>query len=160
MAEIYPPFDSPWLASAGPIKILTTLIKTVNDTMLLGETIDCLGPGQDALQGPSNCADTCGGSRTIYEIFSPLYFPDYYPCDYTPGKIGGDIAYGVNYFRGGQPPPDSCLNPYTGQWLYSAGDVNGDCRFIGSDITYLLGYFHGIHDHLRWCPQTPPLNRD
>jgi len=85
-------------------------------------------------------------------------------CDFVPGDINGDsiaissdITYGVNYFRGGPPPPDSCRLG-DGTWLYVAGDVNGSCTFIGSDITFLVGYFRGINISLQWCDQLPPAN--
>mgnify|MGYP000411161115 CR=1 FL=1 len=86
-------------------------------------------------------------------------------CDFVPGDIngdgnvmGGDVTYGVRYFKGlGNPPPDSCWNDSTGSWLYSAGDANGDCQFRGSDITFLVAYFKGLQPRIKWCPQTPPL---
>ncbi len=86
-------------------------------------------------------------------------------CDFVPGDIngdgnvmGGDVTYGVRYFKGlGNPPPDSCWNDSTGSWLYSAGDANGDCQFRGSDITFLVAYFKGFQPRIKWCPQTPPL---
>ncbi|MCD6162507.1 MAG: hypothetical protein J7K40_08860 [candidate division Zixibacteria bacterium] len=87
-----------------------------------------------------------------------------FPCDYVPGDIngddiviGGDITYGVRYLKGiGQPPPDSCYNGYTDEWLYAAADVNGDCIFMGSDIIYLVEYFKGNNPPPQFCPQTPP----
>ncbi|MCD6161594.1 MAG: hypothetical protein J7K40_04165, partial [candidate division Zixibacteria bacterium] len=39
------------------------------------------------------------------------------------------------------PPPDSCMCP--DEYLYHAAGANGNCVFIGSDITYLLNYFRG-----------------
>lgn len=71
------------------------------------------------------------------------------PCEYLIGdisgdgqRIGGDVTYGVRYFKGiGNPPPDSCLMDSTETYLYVAGDVNGNCEFRGSDITRLVSYF-------------------
>ena len=84
---------------------------------------------------------------------------------YVPGDINGnqevdgsDVTYGVRYFNGGPPPPDSCWDGASGNWLYVAGDVNGDCIFIGSDITYLVQYFNGYCHNLRYCPNTPPAH--
>jgi len=168
VANSTPPYDNPWLRAITPIKLFSTAIHTVFDTSLLGRTVAGLGPGLDSQYGPSYCDDTTGQRCNVYEIFSPLYFPDISWCDYSPGDIGGgggtpigsDITYGVNYFRGvGGPPPDSCINPQNGEWLYVAGDVNGDCQFICSDITYLVRYFMGIQPVLRYCPYTPPLNQ-
>ena len=63
----------------------------------------------------------------------------------------------MNFFIGtGNPPPDSCWNDVEQEWLYSAGDANGDCQFIGSDITYLISYFRGTNPPPQYCPQTPP----
>jgi hypothetical protein len=87
------------------------------------------------------------------------------PCAYKPGDIngddvviGGDVTYGVRYFKGiGSQPPDSCWNDSTQNWLYAAGDVNGNCEFRGSDITFLVAYFKSIQPALKWCRWTPPL---
>jgi hypothetical protein len=72
-------------------------------------------------------------------------------CDYFLGdinadgqRIGGDVTYGVRFFKGiGAPPPDSCYMDSTGSYLYVAGDVNGNCEFRGSDITRLVAFFKG-----------------
>jgi len=84
-------------------------------------------------------------------------------CDYVLGDIngdslviGGDITFGVRYFKGhGLPPPDSCYLDSSSAWLYVAGDVNGNCEFRGSDITRLVSYFKGLAD-LLYCPFFPP----
>ena len=102
-----------------------------------------------------------GDSVTNYIYYTPWILGI---CDYIPGDIngdgsviGGDVTYGVRYFKLlGAPPPDSCLNDSTMTWLYSAGDVNGNCEFRGSDITYLVAYFKGTNPRLKWCPRTPP----
>ena len=77
-----------------------------------------------------------------------------YPCDYLLGDIngdrsviGGDVTYGVRYFKGiGAQPPDSCYHDSLGdnRWLYAGGDVNGSCDFRGSDITRLVSFFKGM----------------
>ena len=92
---------------------------------------------------------------------------DFAPCSYTPGDINGDghligsdVTYGVNYFRGGTPPPDSCWNNVTSEWQYTAADGNGDCHFIGSDITYLVNYFRGVNPLPQYCIQTPPADAE
>jgi hypothetical protein len=72
-------------------------------------------------------------------------------CNYMPGdinsdgqRIGGDVTYGVRYFKGvGGVPPDSCHMDSTSTYLYVAGDVNGNCEFRGSDITRLVAFFKG-----------------
>jgi hypothetical protein len=73
-------------------------------------------------------------------------------CEYMTGdinsdgqRIGGDVTYGVRYFKSiGPPPPDSCYMDSTGTFLYVAGDVNGNCEFRGSDITRLVAFFKGF----------------
>ena len=84
-------------------------------------------------------------------------------CDYMPGDvngsgnvIGSDVTYLVNFFRGGDPPPDSCWNESENGWLYAAADCNGDCHVIGSDVTFLVNYFRGTQPAILWCPQVPP----
>jgi len=85
------------------------------------------------------------------------------PCEYLPGdingdgnRIGGDVTFGVRYFKGiGGPPPDSCYMDSTGGYLYVAGDVNGNCEFRGSDITRLVAYFKG-NATLSYCHFFPP----
>ena len=83
---------------------------------------------------------------------------------YLPGDVNGDnningsdVTFGVNYFKGGSQPPDSCWNDSTSNWHYCAADVNGDCLFIGSDITYYVAYFHGQNVGPTYCPQTSPF---
>jgi hypothetical protein len=72
-------------------------------------------------------------------------------CEYMLGdingdgqRLGGDVTYGVRYFKGtGNPPPDSCYLDSTSVYLYVTGDVNGNCEFRGSDITRLVAFFKG-----------------
>jgi hypothetical protein len=85
------------------------------------------------------------------------------PCEYMPGdisgdgqRLGGDVTYGVRYFKGvGNPPPDSCLMDSTHAYLYVAGDCNGDCQFRGADITRLVSYFKGTAT-MSYCHFFPP----
>jgi|GEM_PF-2135886 predicted extracellular nuclease len=91
-------------------------------------------------------------------------------CEYLIGDIsgdgqrmGGDVTYGVRYFKGvGPVPRDSCYMDSTGTYLYVAGDVNGNCEFRGSDVTRLVGYFKGTAQLscCHWFPTTlPPILR-
>jgi hypothetical protein len=85
------------------------------------------------------------------------------PCVYLPGdingdnqRIGGDVTYGVRYFKGtGGVPPDSCYMDSTSAYLYVSGDVNGNCEFRGSDITRLVAFFKGTAQ-LSYCHFFPP----
>jgi hypothetical protein len=55
---------------------------------------------------------------------------------------GGDITYGIHYFKSiGLPPVDRCYLESTYSFIYVAADVNGNCEFRGSDITRLVQSF-------------------
>jgi len=100
----------------------------------------------------------------------PNKLPDL-PRNYgwSPGDVngdgvrgGGDVTYGVRYFKGlGTPPVDSvyldtiCDFVDNGSWFYFRSDVNGDCRFSGADITRLVAYFKGTTTVIP-CPYTRP----
>lgn len=82
-------------------------------------------------------------------------------CNYAPGDAnasgnvnGLDVTYGVNYFKGGTPPPYRC-ECTLGNIIYAAGDVNGTCSFNGIDITYFVSYLKGGAP-LHFCPDCPP----
>jgi len=81
-------------------------------------------------------------------------------CDYVIGDIndngqlnGIDITYGVNYFKGYPPPPNSCF--CDGHTWFISGDVNGDCQFNGMDIVFLVNYLKGGPPWVP-CPACPP----
>jgi hypothetical protein len=88
------------------------------------------------------------------------------PCEYLIGdisgdgqRLGGDVTYGVRYFKGiGTPPRDSCFMDSTGTYLYVAADCNGNCEFRGSDITRLVSYFKGLAmlNNCHFFPTTLP----
>jgi hypothetical protein len=91
-------------------------------------------------------------------------------CDYLIGdisgdgqRIGGDVTYGVRYFKGlGSAPMDSCYADSINAYIYVAGDCNGNCEFRGSDITRLVAYFKG-DTQLAFChffPTTLPILRN
>lgn len=97
-----------------------------------------------------------GTYGTVYTSWLSPYREAYFDrsspyCEYLSGdingdgvRIGGDVTYGVRYFKGvGGPPPDSCYMDSTHTYLYVAGDVNGNCEFRGSDITRLVSFFKG-----------------
>jgi hypothetical protein len=83
-------------------------------------------------------------------------------CDYAVGDANGnhvfnglDVTYSVSYFKGGPPPPYSCLcNNST--W-YVSGDVNASCSYNGLDVTYMVAYFKG-GPAVYPCPDCPPAN--
>ncbi|MCD6161180.1 MAG: S8 family serine peptidase [candidate division Zixibacteria bacterium] len=159
--------DNPWLHAEAPIKILTYVVKIVDNAGLLNQVLPAIGTGLNTYQGPSNMGDTLGyEGYPVMESFSEFHFIESFACDYLPGDINGDkvlmgsdATYGVRYFKGmGTPPPDSCYNTSASEWLYAAADCNGDCFFMGSDIVYIVAYFKGENQPPQWCPQTPPLS--
>ena len=83
-------------------------------------------------------------------------------CHYKLGDINGDeivdgrdLIYGVNYFKGGNPPPYECFCGNFGS-IFAAGDINGSCTFNGSDISGLVNYFRGFGE-LEACFNCPPI---
>ncbi|UCE66467.1 MAG: carboxypeptidase regulatory-like domain-containing protein, partial [Candidatus Zixiibacteriota bacterium] len=96
------------------------------------------------------------GDSTILNIVMKV------ACNYIVGDInnsggynGLDITFGVNYFKGGQPPTFECYCPPHGTW-FVAGDVNGSCIFNGLDITYGVNFFKGGRDPVA-CADCPPV---
>lgn len=91
---------------------------------------------------------------------APYHFEVIPGCTYVTGDInnngtfnGIDVTYGVGYFKGGNPPPYSCL--CNGSTWFVAGDVNGNCSFNGIDITYMVSYFKGGSAPIS-CPACAP----
>jgi hypothetical protein len=76
-ARMVPPYKSPLLHFDEPTLALKFAVKTVDDQSLIGQTIDCLGPGLNQAQGPSNAGDTTGMiSYNVNQQFSPVHFAD------------------------------------------------------------------------------------
>jgi hypothetical protein len=69
-------------------------------------------------------------------------------------RTGLDVTYAVHFFRGGPPPPYSCL--CGSGILYVSGDVNASCTFDGLDVTYMVRYFKGGSPPM-FCPSCPPV---
>jgi hypothetical protein len=161
---------NPYFHSVDPIHLFTIVIRPINDISVIGDTIDCIGPGVNAQLGYAAAGDTIGGpGYQVVQHFSKLKFSRTSSgCDYYLGDIngdsnvmGGDVTYGVRFFKGlGVQPPDSCRNDSLpgNQYLYMSGDVNGNCEFRGSDITRLVAYFKGIAT-LGYCRFFPPPMR-
>jgi hypothetical protein len=85
-------------------------------------------------------------------------------CSYIAGDVnqsgffnGIDVTYGVAYFKGGNPPPNSC--DCNGSIWYVAGDVNGNCQYNGIDIVYMVSFFKGGPQPVPCasCPPQAPL---
>ena len=90
-----------------------------------------------------------------------LYTYGYNNCCYINGDVNGsgrfdglDIVFGVNYFKGGMPPPYYCI--CNGYYWHESGDINGDCHFNGLDITYMVGVLKGFWP-ASFCPECPSL---
>ena len=67
---------------------------------------------------------------------------------WPPRVIGSDLIYLARCILDISEP---CLIDS----FYVAGDINGDCQVLGSDVTWLVNYFKGIND-IRWCPEYIP----
>lgn len=159
-----------WLHFDIPTLIISFRVVLVNDPSLMGDTIECLGPGINSTLGGSAAGDTLGMfAYPMVEHFSPIYFvpiPDTcnyalldFDCDCIPDTGNYSIiTYWIRYFKGvgADTLPCYCWDNYHNRWLYSPGDVNGSCRFCGADILYLIAYFSGRVDEILWCPYTPP----
>jgi hypothetical protein len=159
--------DPIWIHFDIPTLIISYQVLLTNDSLLAGDTIECLGPGLSSRNGSSGAGDTLGlYEYPIVEYFSPILFaplPD--SCHYVPGDFdcdciqdlnGNTITYMIRYFKGvAEPPPCSCWNSFNNTWLYAGGDVNGDCKFSGSDVLYLVAYFQGNVPELKCCPFIP-----
>jgi hypothetical protein len=113
--------------------------------------------------------DSLGGNPYVLtEHFSPIFFHLNRPetCDYIPGDfnhdgalVGGDVTYGVRYFKGFCDLPSfRCNNDSTGRTFYSPGDITGNCELQANDITRLVAYFKGTAT-INYCRWTPPRNR-
>ncbi len=143
--------------------ICTFSMRVSTDTSLFGDTLYPFSSGYDQVSGPGFWGGLNGLQDIIPSVsYSPLIV-NQVTCDYIIGDInnngvanGIDVVYGVNYFKGGPPPPVSCDMCPQPAPFYAAGDVNGDCIFNGIDITFWVGYLKGILPWLRHCPSCPP----
>jgi hypothetical protein len=86
------------------------------------------------------------GSYSI-ELAWGIYSINFSMSGYTDVNITTDV-------KDGGTTSLSMIMPL-GQINAFPGDVNGDCRLIGSDVTYLVGYFRGINPHPEFvdCPE-------
>jgi hypothetical protein len=86
------------------------------------------------------------GSYSI-ELAWGIYDVSYSMSGYANVNIITDV-------KDGETTSLSMIMPL-GQINAFPGDVNGDCRLIGSDVTYLVGYFRGINPHPEFvdCPE-------
>jgi hypothetical protein len=117
--------------------------------------------------GRSRKADVQGNLIAVADESAVLFFTyPGYGCDYMPGDFNGDgspngldISYGINYFKGGYPLPNTCSCPPLPFPFYGAGDCNGSCTFNGLDITYFIRYLKWQDVTLGFCPTCPPLRR-
>jgi hypothetical protein len=167
-ADLYYPPGNPWLHNVDAIKILSMAVRVIDDTLILGDTVPCLGQGLNLQWGWSSAWDSTGSANySVLEHFSPLYFTsESQSCDYIAGDINGDssvgsadVTFGVRYFKGhGNYPPVYCYLDSSGGYFFPAGDVNGNCEFRGSDIARLVAHLKGLRT-LSYCHWIPPIGR-
>jgi len=66
---------NPWLHFITPTKAVTFMFKTVNDPLLMGDTIQCFGAGINPSLGYSSASDTLvQNNYPVIEVFSPVFF--------------------------------------------------------------------------------------
>jgi hypothetical protein len=149
------------------VLIATFKMKVINNDSLLGDTIQPFILGHDYANGGLFWGMHDGLQVAIPTAsFSPLQLLEHISCPYVPGDINGsgllngiDIVYGVNYFKGGNPPMVRCDMCPQSQPFYAAGDINGDCIFNGLDITYIVHYLKTSFPPVRFCPSCPPAGQ-
>jgi hypothetical protein len=145
-----------------PKRFLTFFIKPQNNPNYIGDTISCLGAGQNPIYG-SSWAGGVSGQLPLQERYSPLNFTTLPgTCIYVidTSYIYGIVTIMAVLLKGGWVPPpfgNYCSHPsLPGDHLIRAMfDYNGDCRFSGADVAYVVGYYKGRICKLYDCPLTP-----
>ena len=153
---------SPWLHFKLPSRILTFGMKIVNDSLIIGDTVACIGIGAHPDGYPFGVADTLGSAYASVEHISEVAFvlePEVYNYraadinmyngTWPPLVMGSDVTYLVNYFSGSVSSLPCMIN---GFWC--SADVNGDCIVMGSDVVRLVNHFKGIMPYT-FCPDYP-----
>jgi hypothetical protein len=147
-----------------PKRVLTFYLLPENNPDLIGDTIACLGVGQNPTLGTSWASDTAGPLPLI-EYYSPLNFaiePE--TCNYVfetdSLRLFGVVTFLVRYFKGiplHLPPEAYCTHPALpgDHRLLALYDYNGNCEVNGADVLFLVGYLKGIHCRFYDCPLTP-----
>lgn len=125
-SNISPPYDAPYLNSLVPIRVLSFVVKTANDSSVIGETAAAFVKGYNRIQGPSNASDPSGGTTyPIYEQHTPIYFKG-------AGKVRGTVI-------------DNNSDPLENVEVV---DLNSSrTTYTASDGTYMIeNLFPGLHD--------------
>jgi hypothetical protein len=144
------------------LAMCTFKMVVTSDPSCVGDTINPFREGYDPLNG-GPLWGLLGGLEYIvpFATYPRLLILPSSNCSYVVGDINGDDAlngldavYGVNYFKGGPPPPYNCQCSFGDAW-FVAGDVNGSCTFNGFDITYMVAYLKGGPAPYP-CPGCPP----
>lgn len=140
-------------------KIADIIIVIAGNPALLGTTASIVQgfypPFADLYFNSTN------GDWTWFPMFTPGYIDlgyAYLPGDanmgngaWPPAVTGSDLTYLVNFFKSYPCCPGCLLNGF-----WAAGDINGDCVILGSDVTRLQNYFRGTAT-ISYCPGYPPL---
>ena len=140
-------------------KIADIVIVIANNQELVGTTASILQgfypPFADMYMNSTDA------EWTWFPMFTPGYIDlgySYLPGDanmgngaWPPAITGADLTYMVNYFKSYACCPGCLLNDF-----YAAGDINGDCVVMGSDVTRFQNYFRGTTT-ISYCPNYYPL---
>jgi plastocyanin len=128
------------------------IVHTTTDTSANLWDSGFLNPGEVFTYHADQAGDfnyICSLHPTTMTGILHVFDPNAGGCDYVVGDVnnsggynGLDVTYGVNYFKGGPPPPYEC-ECTTGNSWFVAGDVNASCSYNGLDVTYGVSYLKG-----------------
>jgi len=116
-AQLNPQSEAPWFYSLAYTVGMKFMLKTVNDSSLIGDDVMAIGPGLNYPQGPTNIGDTLGYAGFFpVETFAMFHF------------LGGGYVEGIaSDLNSGVPIENVCIT---------------DSRWGKTDTTDTDGFFH------------------
>jgi hypothetical protein len=137
--ELYEPFNSPHLDCTTPTKILTFVVRIPNNPSLIGNTIQCLGPGIGQFNIATEFADSVGMPIDDFaEYFAPILFLN--PAQYT-GSLQGIVT------NGSQQPIAGAEVLVEGTGFSDLTDGNG--AYLIDNI--VMGTYNVSFSHTSYC---------
>jgi hypothetical protein len=132
------PFLGDWLHYETPTLLGTFVLQTIDDSSLVNQTVQCIGPGISSRQGAAVFGDnTALIEHEVTQHFSPIHFLD--PNAYA-GALEGTVT-------------DNAQNPIEGALVTVEGTANfdmteSDGTFLIENIvagTYDIGFSHHFY---------------
>ena len=125
---------NPWLHFEVPTKALAFKVKIANDPVLIGDTIQCFGPGLHQTFGPSSASDTLlQNTYPVIEVFSPLYFK-------AVGYVGGTVTDVLDQ------PLEGVYVTALGSGVEDSTDINGEYFLDSLAVgTYDIFFSHPLY---------------